>query len=101
MSWLYTTSLFVVTPLVILLVLGGLEAGFRLGKIKPIAEQQVSTVSVPLLGLVALLLAFSFSMAGDRFALRRATIVEEANSIGTFYLRTSLLPEPTQSEMRS
>ena len=101
MSWLYTASLFVVFPLVLLLVLGGLETGYRIGKIRPIAEQQVSTVSVPLLGLVGLLLAFSFSMAGDRHALRRAAAVQETNAIGTFWLRTSLMPEPTKSEMRA
>jgi hypothetical protein len=101
MTWLYTASLWVVTPLMILLVLAGLELGHRIGRIKPIAETQVSTVSVPLLALVGLLLAFSFGMAGDRYALRRATIVQEANAIGTFWLRTSLMPEPTKSEMRS
>jgi hypothetical protein len=46
------------------------------------------------LGLLALLLGFTFAMATDRFDSRRALVVEEANAIGTAYLRAQLLPEP-------
>jgi hypothetical protein len=46
------------------------------------------------LGLLALLLAFSFSMATDRFDSRRMLVLTEANAIGTAYLRAQLLPEP-------
>jgi hypothetical protein len=51
-------------------------------------------------GLLGLLLAFSFSGAADRFATRRALIIEEANAIGTAYLRVDLLPEEAQPAMR-
>ncbi|HEU4582591.1 MAG TPA: hypothetical protein VFS67_30250 [Polyangiaceae bacterium] len=80
-------------------MLGALEIGRRLGRAAPI-EEQASTVAAPILALVGLLLAFSFSMAGDRQATRRAAILQEVNSIETFWLRTSLVPEPTRSEMR-
>ena len=101
MSWLYAAPLGLVVMLVVLLVLGALDAGHRLSRIAPVAEQQITNVSTPILAIVGLLMAFSFGMAGDRHALRRAAAVEEANAIGTFWLRTSLVTEPVRSEMRS
>jgi hypothetical protein len=47
--------------------------------------------------LVALLLAFSFSLASQRFDLRSGPLLKEADSIGTTYLRTGLLPERSRS----
>jgi hypothetical protein len=78
-----------IAPLIVLRVLGALEIGHRLGGVKPITAQQVSTISAPILAMVGFLLAFSFSMAGDRLAARRGAAVQEANAIGTFWLRTS------------
>jgi hypothetical protein len=37
-------------------------------------------------------------MAQSRFALRQGLVVEEANDIGTTYLRSRLLPEPNKTE---
>ena len=52
-----------------------------------------------MLGLMALLLAFSFSMALERFDERRHLVVKEANAIGTAYLRTQLLDEPHRARL--
>jgi hypothetical protein len=54
------------------------------------------------LGLLALLIAFCFGLALNRFEARRDLVVTEANAIGTAYLRTALLddPKPLQAEMR-
>lgn len=46
------------------------------------------------LGLLALLMGFTFSLAVDRFEARRVLVLEEANAIGTTYLRAQLLQEP-------
>jgi membrane protease YdiL (CAAX protease family) len=43
------------------------------------------------LGLLALLMGFTFSLAVDRFETRRALVLEEANAIGTTYLRSQML----------
>ena len=51
-----------------------------------------------ILGLVALVLGFTFSLAASRFDARRHAVLEEANAIGTTYLRARLLPEPQASE---
>jgi hypothetical protein len=100
-SWLYKTPLYMIGPLIVVSMLAALEVGRRLGRIVPVAEQQVALISAPILGLVALLLGFSYAMAGERYALRRAASVQEANSIETFWLRTALAPEPVGSEMRA
>jgi hypothetical protein len=51
------------------------------------------------LGLLAFMLAFTFSMAASRFDARRQAVLHEANAIGTTYLRTRLLPEPEGPEI--
>ena len=51
-------------------------------------------------GLLGLMLAFSFSGAASRFEARRDLIVQEANAVGTAYLRLDLLPEQTQPRLR-
>lgn len=51
------------------------------------------------LGLLALLMGFTFSLAVDRFEMRRALVLEEANAIGTAYLRAQLLPEPHRARI--
>lgn len=51
------------------------------------------------LGLLALLLGFSFSMALNRFDTRRDLVVQEANALGTTWLRIQLLNEPDRSDM--
>lgn len=50
--------------------------------------------------LLGLLIAFTFSGAAGRFDDRRNLIVDEANAVGTAYLRIDLLPAAAQGEMR-
>jgi hypothetical protein len=45
------------------------------------------------LGLLAFMLAFTFGMAASRFDARRALVLDEANAIGTTYLRAAMLPD--------
>jgi hypothetical protein len=50
--------------------------------------------------LWAFLLAFLVGIASNRFDERRALVINEANSIGTTYLRAGFLPEPYASQAR-
>jgi hypothetical protein len=50
--------------------------------------------------LLGLLIAFTFSGAASRFDTRRQLIVEEANAIGTAYLRLDILPPSAQTALR-
>jgi hypothetical protein len=80
------------------LLLGLTEIGHRRGlrlhhaKDEP-RKGQIGGVQGAILGLLALLLGFTFSMAVDRYETRRDLVLREANSIGTTYLRASFLPE--------
>jgi ABC-type multidrug transport system fused ATPase/permease subunit len=60
-------------------------------------HEPAGVVQGALLGLVGLLLAFGLSMAVGRYESRRALVVQEANDIGTTYLRAQLLTEPERS----
>ena len=50
--------------------------------------------------LLGLLLGFSFAGGTSRLDARRQLIVQEANAIGTAYLRLDLLPTDAQPEVR-
>lgn len=82
-----------------------LEVGRRLGRRRIANDPQgasagVGPVEGAVFGLLGLLLAFSFSGATSRFDTRRQLIVEEANAIGTAYLRLDLLPASAQPALR-
>jgi hypothetical protein len=86
------------------LFFGAMEGGYRLGKWRHVlvAEEKESPVSAmvaSILGLLAFLLAFTFGLGATRFEERRHTVLEEANAIGTTYLRTQFLPEPERTEI--
>lgn len=82
------------------------EFGFRIGRGRkidadPRAGMQIGAVQGAALGLLALLLGFSFAAAGTRFLERQDLITTEANAIGTSYLRADMLDEPFRSNLRS
>jgi len=64
-------------------------------------HNQESYLIGSMLGLLALLLAFSFAMAVDRYEERRHLVVQEANAISTAYLRSQLLDQPHRSRLSS
>ena len=67
---------------------------------KRVHKGSVGTAVDAILGLLALILGFTFSITSSRFADRRELVVQQANAIGTSYLRTSLLPEKQKTEIR-
>jgi len=83
-----------------------LDVGFRAGRRAGSAEHagagnQVGAIQGAVLGLLGLLLAFSFAAAGTRFMERQDLIGREANAIGTSWLRADLLDEPQRSELKT
>jgi len=52
-----------------------------------------------MLALLGLLVGFTFSIAVNRHELRRTLVVDEANAIGTTYLRTQVMPEPYRTRL--
>ena len=81
------------------------EIGFKFGRWyqeRTPGEQEGPTNLLvgSILALLAFLLAVTMSMASDRFDARRGIVLDEANSIGTTYLRAGYLPEPASSQIR-
>jgi hypothetical protein len=64
---------------------------FRI-ELVPQRKEQLSTIRDGLFVLISLLLGFTLTLAASRFADRRSLLVEEAISMGTTYLRASVLP---------
>jgi len=53
------------------------------------------------LALGALLIGFTFSMATQRFEYRKKILLNEANAIGTAYLRTRVVDDPAGEDIRA
>jgi len=81
-----------------LAMLALVETGRRMGLRRKI--EGLVAVEGAVFGLMGLLLAFTFGSAAVRFETRRSLIVEEANDIGTAYLRLDLLPAEAQPKLR-
>jgi hypothetical protein len=82
-----------------------LEVGRRIGIRRRVrdpdgGETGLGALDGAIFGLIGLLIAFTFSGAASRFDKRRELIVQEANNIGTAYLRLDLLPASTQPALR-
>lgn len=75
-------------------------AGGREGEAKTDRADQLGAIQGAILGLLGLLLGFSFSGASGRFSARVQMIVEEANAIRDVGLKIDLMPEGQQPAMR-
>ena len=60
-------------------------------------KTHVNAIAASLVGILALLLGFTLSLSLQRFDKRSEVVVEEANAIGTTYLRSQLLPASIRS----
>lgn len=79
----------------------GHRVGRRLHRGDPDAKKlSTGVVDAAILSLLGLLTAFTFSSAYSRYETRRQLVVDEANAIGTAYLRVDLLPASAQPVMR-
>lgn len=76
----------------------GVFAGRSLRHHSETLRDPFSALQAALLGLVGLILAFGLALAVGRYESRRAAVVDEANAIGTTYLRAQTLMEPVRSE---
>jgi len=83
---------------ILVVVLLSVECGYRLGKYRRSRHEQekespLGTMVGATLGLLAFILAFTFGLAAARFDTRRQVLLDEANAIGTTYLRAGMLPD--------
>ena len=84
------------------IVLGATAIGLLLGRyLRHRSEhlrEPVGVLQAALLGLVGLILAFGLALAVGRYESRRTAVVDEANAIGTTYLRAQTLAEPIRTQ---
>jgi uncharacterized membrane protein len=96
--------LFVLFPIALATMLGATWLGGRYATRRAVTSDQreefnvVQTATLTLLGLI---IGFTFSMAVSRYDLRKILEEEEANAIGTEYLRADLLPEADAAKVRA
>jgi len=92
--------IWVTTILIAALLFSACELGYRMGGRQSAAEKSdQGHVLSAMLALLGLLVGFTFSIAVGRHELRRNLVVDEANAIGTEYLRTQLTPEPFRTRL--
>lgn len=88
---------------VVIVLLVTTEVMFRVGRRarhEETLQSQVATVQAATLGMLALILGFTMSMAESRFNGRRQALLLEAAAVGTTYLRADSLTEPERSQSR-
>jgi hypothetical protein len=96
---LYDYSLLTIFLVGLAVILAASESGHRFGiRAAGRGGNNVSTLESAVLGLLALIIGFTFAMALSRFEARRDAVLNEANAIGTTALRARLLPEPHRAE---
>lgn len=87
-------------------MLAALELGYRLGRPQALTTSEalrthINSVQASLLGLLALIISFTFAVALQHYDARSEAVVNEANAIGTTWLRSAMLVEPERGEMRA
>ena len=79
----------------VVVIFAASEIGRRYGVVaRGRGRDNDATLEAAVLGLLALMISFTFSMALTLFEARRDAVLNEANAIGTTALRARLLPAP-------
>lgn len=102
---IYPWTLFLVALTLFLGILLMLEVGRRVGARRLALDPEGARAGIGALegavfGLLGLMIAFTFSGAASRFEDRRQLITQEANAIGTAWLRIDPLPAEFQPALR-
>ena len=102
-DWLNSVSLFWLGVILLAATLAAASAGHYLRMQNFATEKKEINhegyIVSAVLGLLALLTGFTFSLAVERFETRRELVLEEANALGTAYLRAQLLPAPHRARL--
>ncbi len=93
--------LVIIVPLSLVALVVGYVLAARYRRIEDTAaESAFGLAQTAIFGLIALILAFSFAFAAERFEARRALVVAEANAISTAFARAAFLPEARRPVFR-
>jgi hypothetical protein len=99
--WEAALFFFALSSVLLALIVGAAGCGLLVGRSLRESRESVSesfgVLQAALLGFMALILAFGLSLAVGRYESRRAEVVNDANAIGTTYLRAQTLAEPMRN----
>jgi hypothetical protein len=102
-NWFYDVDEWVIFFASAIAFLACAAIGRRIGRSFRDQESQsalsvITSTQAATLGMFAILIGFSFSMAITLFEQRRMLVVDEANAIGTTELRARMLPQPYNAD---
>src|SRR4051812_37460540 len=75
----------------------GIVVGHSLRHRTETLREPFAVLQAALLGFMGLIMAFGLSLAVGRYEARRSALVDEANAIGTTYLRAQTLDAPDRT----
>lgn len=81
-------------------MLASIWIGYKMAYKKPEINSMATELISPLLGLLALLMAFTFGMSNSRYDDRKSNLIDEANCIGTAVLRADIYPDSIKNEFK-
>lgn len=98
--------LWAIYTLIVLSFLTAVEGGYRLSKrlqqkSPAKAETGIGAITASVLALLSFLLALIVNHGVDLFDKKHQLVIDEANAIGTAYLRAGYLGEPYRTEARN
>jgi hypothetical protein len=103
---LQTAPTFIIGIILFVSLIGFYILGYRVRKMmlrrnENKAVEDLGAINGTLLGLLALLLAFTFGMSNSRYDTRRDLVIKEANAIGTAILRADIYPDSMRQLLRA
>jgi hypothetical protein len=93
----WALALIIFGVVVIACVVGSVLGAMHVGRSERLREP-LGIVQGAILGVVGLILAFGLTLAIERYENRRDAVVDDANTIGTTYLRAETLREPERTQ---
>ena len=104
-DWLYHQNEFLIVLALLVAMAIAAEVGFRLGRrwharSDDASRRHFGSIMGSLLGLLALLLSFTFAMSANRFDTRRQLVLADANALEALYLESDLLPDTSRKAFK-
>ena len=102
-DFIFEQNSILIAGTVLVLMVVAIEFGFAFGRRRSqdaseSAHTHIGAIQGSLLGMLALLLGFTLSLSLQRYDTRSVAVVDEANAIGTAWLRAQLLPESVRGQ---
>jgi len=97
----YAHNTLLIVGILAVAILVAVELCYRAGRrktktVSDTTKSQVNAIQASLLAVLGLLLGFTFSLSLQRYDSRSLNVVDEANALGTTYLRAQMLPQGQQ-----